>query len=159
MSFGRAFEEALDWIHNRYKASGRAIIFRTKVAGRWIGKDKFVAVKSLPDFMGILPPGGRFFAFDAKSTGNLNKWKLRSRAVHQYRDLCDFDRFGAIAFFLIEAREKEALFVLPVRSEPIVRDHRPFLIFDLYEEFQAVRIPIEPGRVPDYLSSILPLLD
>jgi recombination protein U len=157
--FGRAFEEALTWIHKEYKSDGRATIFHTKTAGKFVGKNRFIPLKSLPDYLGVIGPFGKVIAFDAKTTANLNKWKLDGRYTHQYERLLDLSKFGAISFFLVEAREINKLFALRVLENFEVQDQRPTLFFDLedtYTPAELITIETEYGKLPDYLSSLRP---
>jgi penicillin-binding protein-related factor A (putative recombinase) len=158
-NFGKSFEQALEIQHNLYRAAGIADIYHERTAGKFLPGGKFVPDpdKSRPDFTGVIAPGGRMIAFDAKSvSGKAKSWILKKEQEHQYHALLDLDRFGAISFFLVENRLRNELFLLRVRSSYQVFGRVPILYFKLpYAESELLRIPIEPGYLPDYLPEIL----
>ena len=154
--YGRALEDGLDWTHRQYESIGRAIVYHNKTVGKYVAPGVFVPEKSRPDYTGIIPPDGRMFAFDAKSTGNINRWKIRTNRIHQYEELLRLDRFGVITFFLIEAREIHKIFLLRIRHTKPIRDGRPYILFDHYQNFEVIVIPYKDGSPPKYIG---PLLD
>ncbi len=117
---GRFFEDYLQYLHNRYRAEGRAridfIAVPTKARNEH-GRVSWVPTrKGVVDFIGILP-GGRFVAFDAKSTHNTRGWRVktsrrspRKDARHQWEYLREVHDLGGLAFFLIFAETLDRVF-------------------------------------------------
>lgn len=120
LSAGKAFEDYLDFIHNWYNSHNRAFIEYTGTRSRAItdrdGQVRFVAAKSMPDYVGVIAPMGRAIVFDAKTTQNKYSWQLKKDKVHQRDTLSRWAARGAIAFFLIERRPQNKLYLL--RVEP-----------------------------------------
>jgi len=161
-NFGKALEEALEFRHNLYRADGLADIYHERTAGKFVSGGKFVPdpEKSRPDFTGVISPTGRMIAFDAKSFSgkppSSKSWILKKERLHQYEALLELDRFGAIAFFLVENRVRNELFLLRIRSAYQVFGEIPILYFRLpYAESELLKIPVESGDLPDYLPAIL----
>ena len=156
-NFGKALEEALEFQHNLYRADGLADIYHERTAGKFVGQGKFVPdpEKSRPDFTGVLSPGGRMIAFDAKSVGVGYGWALKPDRRHQLEALESLDRFGAIAFFLVESRIRNTIFLLRIRNGELGYE-LPRTVFDLpYAESELLKIPVESGDLPDYLPEII----
>lgn len=166
-NFGKALEEALEFRHNLYRAEGIADIYHERTAGKFVSGGKFVPdpEKSRPDFTGVISPAGRMIAFDAKTvsgktnrkvSGKAKSWILKRERLHQYEALLELDRFGAIAFFLVENRVRNELFLLRIRHAYQVFGEIPILYFGMpYAESELLKIPVEPGDLPDYLPAIL----
>lgn len=161
-NFGKALEEALEFRHNLYRAEGIADIYHERTAGKFVSGGKFVPdpEKSRPDFTGVISPAGRMIAFDAKSVSGKpprsKSWILKKERNHQYEALLELDRFGAIAFFLVENRVRNELFLLRIRHAYQVFGAVPVLYFKLpYAESELLRIPVKSGELPDYLPEIL----
>ena len=128
---GQTFEELLDWIHKGYLARGRAAIYHNKVAGKFIRQGQFIPDPALarPDYSGTLA-GGISVHFDAKTMADTCGWRLPKESLHQYEELLEQARMGAVAFFLVECRLSETVYLLRVHPEvPIGEDGRPGLIF------------------------------
>lgn len=155
---GKAFEDALQYQHNIYRGEGLAEIWHERTAGKFVSGGKFVPdpQKSRPDFMGILSPHGRAIAFDAKSvSGEKKQWKLKKERIHQFHDLREISRFGAITFFMIEDRARQILYLRRIRFDDPTWGI-PFIIFELpYAEAELLRFPIRKGYLPEYLSAVL----
>jgi penicillin-binding protein-related factor A (putative recombinase) len=133
---GRFFEEYLQYLHNRYRAEGRARIDFISVptqprkdAGRvtWVP-----AGKGIVDFVGLLA-GGRFVAFDAKSTRKTDAWRVktnrrspRNDTEHQWDYLRQVHELGGLAFYLIFAEQLDRVFlarmVFPVEEAQAFAD-------------------------------------
>lgn len=161
-NFGKALEEALEFQHNLYRADGLANIYHERTAGKFVGRGKFVPdpEKSRPDFTGVISPGGRMIAFDAKSVSGEKRskksWIIKRDRMHQYEALLDLDRFGAISFFLVENRIQKTLFLLRIRSSYQSFGEIPILYFALpYAESELLKIPVKSGDLPDYLPELL----
>ncbi len=118
---GRFFEEYLQYLHNRYRADGRARIDFIAVPTRARNDREHVSWvptrKGVVDFIGVLA-GGRFVAFDAKSTRNEGGWRVKTSsrspkndASHQWEYLRQVHELGGLAFFLIFAKTLDRVFV------------------------------------------------
>ena len=73
--------------------------------------------KGIVDFVGVLA-GGRFVAFDAKSTRNTQSWRVKTSrrspcndTTHQWEYLSEVHALGGLAFYLIYAEELDRVFV------------------------------------------------
>jgi hypothetical protein len=128
---GAVFEELLEWIHKGYLTRGRAAIYHNKIAGNFIGYGRFVPDPNLarPDFSGTLREG-RAVHFDAKTMQDAVGWRLPKESQHQYDRLLEQAKMGAVAFFLIECRSAETVYLLRVHPEvPVGEDGRPGILF------------------------------
>jgi penicillin-binding protein-related factor A (putative recombinase) len=128
---GRNFEDVLEWVHHEYLLKNRAAIYHNHVAGRFVAKGVFVPDpgKARPDYSGTLA-GGISVHFDAKTLGDMVGWRLSADRLHQYEMLLDQAKMGAIAFFLVECRPMQAVFLLRVHPSIPVVDDRPEIFFD-----------------------------
>jgi penicillin-binding protein-related factor A (putative recombinase) len=118
---GRFFEEYLRRLHARYRDQGRARIdFIPTPTRPHNGRDgaSWVPVhKGIVDFVGVLA-GGRFVAFDAKSTRNTRSWRVKTSrrlpcndTTHQWEYLSEVHVLGGLAFYLIYAERLDRVFV------------------------------------------------
>jgi recombination protein U len=121
---GRFFEEYLHHLHARYRDQGRARIdFIPTPTQPHNGRNgvSWVPVrKGIVDFVGVLA-GGRFVAFDAKSTRNTRSWRVKTSrcspcndTTHQWEYLYEVHALGGLAFYLIYAEELDRVFVAPM---------------------------------------------
>lgn len=151
---GRNFEELLEYQHGLYRNRGRAAIYHNKTAGRFVAQGVFVAYPggSRPDFSGTIAPGLSVH-FDAKtmSRGDVRGWRLTRDRIHQYEDLLDQARMGALAFFLVECRPMRAIFLLRVHPDIPVVDNRPECIFEEVPTLDCIR-QSHAGR-PGYMTT------
>lgn len=128
---GKEFEKILVAQHKAYREIGLASIGRYGVQTSFDKDGDMIALKSLPDFEGIVSGIGGQVIFDAKVESSA------SFALHKYRDVAGvsgskrrqlshmLDRadFGATCFFLIHWNERQlktktdpvATYVFPVR--------------------------------------------
>jgi hypothetical protein len=84
--------------------------------------------KARPDYSGTLA-GGISIHFDAKTMNDTVGWRLPKKNLHQYEDLLEQARMGAIAFFLVECRSAAAVYLLRVHPEIPVVNGRPEIMF------------------------------
>jgi recombination protein U len=118
---GRFFEDYLQHLHARYRQQGRARIDFIPTPTRphnSQGRVTWVPVrKGTVDFIGVLT-GGRFVAFDAKSTRNTRSWRIKisscspsNDTTHQWEYLAEVHALGGLAFYLIYAEVLDRVFV------------------------------------------------
>jgi penicillin-binding protein-related factor A (putative recombinase) len=69
------------------------------------------------DFVGVLS-GGRFVAFDAKSTRDVHGWSVKvsrrspaNDAAHQWEYLAEVHALGGLAFYLVYAEVPDRVFL------------------------------------------------
>jgi recombination protein U len=121
---GRFFEQYLHYLHARYRVEERARIDFIPTPTRPHndrGQVTWVPVrKGIVDYVGVLQ-GGRFVAFDAKSTRNTRSWRVkvsrrssRNDATHQWEYLAEVQALGGLAFYLIYAEALDRVFVAPL---------------------------------------------
>jgi recombination protein U len=121
---GRFFEQYLHHLHARYRVEERARIDFIPTPTRPHndqGRVMWAPVcKGIVDFVGVLA-GGRFVAFDAKSTKNTHSWRVkvsgrspRNDATHQWEYLAEVQALGGLAFYLIYAEVLDWVFVAPM---------------------------------------------
>jgi penicillin-binding protein-related factor A (putative recombinase) len=120
-SRGRFFEEYLQHLHARYRDQGRArIVFIPTPTRPHNGQDGVTwkpVHKGIVDFVGVLA-GGRFVAFDAKSTRNTLSWRVKTSrcspgndTTHQWEYMSEVHALGGLAFYLIYAESLDRVFV------------------------------------------------
>jgi len=118
---GRFFEQYLEHSHTRYRAEERARIDFIPTPTRPHndrGQVTWVPVrKGIVDFVGVLA-GGRFVAFDAKSTRNTRSWRVktsscspRNDTAHQWEYLAEVQALGGLAFYLVYTELLDRVFV------------------------------------------------
>jgi penicillin-binding protein-related factor A (putative recombinase) len=118
---GRFFEEYLQHLHARYRDQGRARIdfipTPTRPHNIRNGVSWVPVRKGIVDFVGVLA-GGRFVAFDAKSTRNTHSWRIKTSrcspcndTTHQWEYLSEVHALGRLAFYLIYAEVLDRMFV------------------------------------------------
>jgi recombination protein U len=118
---GRFFEEYLQHLHARYRDQGRARIdfipTPTRPHNGRNGVSWVPVRKGIVDFVGVLV-GGRFVAFDAKSTRNTRSWRVKTSrrspcndTSHQWEYLSEVHALGGLAFYLIYAETLDRVFV------------------------------------------------
>jgi penicillin-binding protein-related factor A (putative recombinase) len=118
---GRFFEEYLRGLHARYCEQGRARIdfipTPTRAHNGQNGVTWVPAHKGIVDFVGVLS-GGRFVAFDAKSTRDVRGWSVKvshrspaNDATHQWEYLAEVHALDGLAFYLVYAETLERVFV------------------------------------------------
>ena len=127
---GHFFEQYLEHLHAHYRVQGRARIDFIPTPTRPRndrGEVTWVPVrKGIVDFVGVLH-GGRFVAFDAKSTRNTRSWRVKvsrrspsNDTTHQWEYLAEVQALGGLAFYLIYAERLDRVFValmpFPVRE-------------------------------------------
>jgi penicillin-binding protein-related factor A (putative recombinase) len=121
---GRFFEQYLEQLHIRYREQGRARIdFIPTPTRPHNGRDGVTwkpVRKGIVDFVGALS-GGRFVAFDAKSTRDVHGWSVKvsrrspaNDAAHQWEYLADVHALGGLAFYLVYAETLDRVFVVPM---------------------------------------------
>jgi len=133
---GRFFEEYLQHLHTRYREQGRAridfISTPTRPRNGRNGVTWVPVQKGIVDFVGVLS-GGRFVAFDAKSTRNTRSWRVKTSrrspcndTTHQWEYLSEVYALGGLAFYLIYAEALDRVFValmpFPVGEAPRFSD-------------------------------------
>jgi penicillin-binding protein-related factor A (putative recombinase) len=151
-----------------YAANRRALIHKTNLAAkihvnRRDGSTKAVAMKSRPDFEGMVTTlGGRFISFDAKMTASLT-YRHSNERLHQLVDLWDVEEYGGIAFLLVfaEILHRDAMRQPDLRCfllwpQLSWRDARPYSIrLDKLGEKDGIEIPVGSGYgLPDWLSAV-----
>jgi penicillin-binding protein-related factor A (putative recombinase) len=108
----KEFEDICLYRMRQHEEKGEATMGRYGVQGTYMkdiqsGQMKWQPKKSLPDFEGILPPGGRQFIFDCKlcsqASFSLDDDHFKNR---QLRHMMIRARFGAICFLLIHFTER-----------------------------------------------------
>jgi penicillin-binding protein-related factor A (putative recombinase) len=118
---GRFFEEYLQHLHTRYRQQGRARIDFIPTPTRPHNSQGAVAWvpvrKGTVDFVGLLA-GGRFVAFDAKSTRNTRSWRVKTSrrsptndTTHQWEYLAEVQALGGLAFYLVYAEPLDRVFI------------------------------------------------
>ena len=118
---GRFFEQYLEHLHARYRVQGRARIDFIPTPTRPRNDRGQVtwapARKGIVDFVGALR-GGRFVAFDAKSTRNARSWRVKvsrrspaNDTTHQWEYLAEVQTLGGLAFYLVYAEPLDRVFV------------------------------------------------
>ena len=118
---GRFFEDYLQHLHAHYRQQGRARIDFIPTPTRPRGTGDAVtwvpAHKGTVDFVGVLA-GGRFVAFDAKSTRNTRSWRVKisrrspsNDTTHQWGYLADVQALGGLAFYLVYAETLDRVYV------------------------------------------------
>jgi recombination protein U len=118
---GRFFEEYLQHLHTRYREQGCARIdFIPTPTRPHNGRDGVTwkpVHKGIVDFVGVLA-GGRFVAFDAKSTHNTRSWRVKTShrspcndTTHQWEYLSEVYTLGGLAFYLVYAEALDRVFV------------------------------------------------
>lgn len=129
LSAGKSFEEFLNFLHDYYEKMGRVHIEYAGTRSRAVktkrGDLRFVAGYSLPDYVGTIAPSGRAIVFDAKTTKNKYTWSLHKDRVHQRDTLSKWSKMGAIAFFMVERRPVEKLYLLRVQPDKFDPVHPP----------------------------------
>jgi len=133
---GRFFEQYLEHLHARYRVEERARIDFIPTPTRphkSQGQVTWVPVrKGIVDFVGVLR-GGRFVAFDAKSTRNTRSWRVKvschspcNDTTHQWEYLAEVQALGGLAFYLIYAEALDRVFValmpFPVGEKQLFAD-------------------------------------
>jgi len=129
---GSNFETALDWRHSLYRGQRLAYVHRNGIKGRFVNKGVFVpdTEKSPPDYVAVIRDPHAVCFFDAKTTENKTRWTLPEKQRHQFHMMQDLAEFGAVCFFLIEARAIECFFLLRVNEDTQVNEKGlPFLVF------------------------------
>ncbi len=157
---GADFEKRIRKMHDRYETEGRGCFWPNEVRSRVIripgGRTKVIQAKSPPDFGGILP-GGKYVLFDAKSVPNVKKWTLPKDKSHQYDLMMRVSRFGALCFFLLEARKKDGLcYIILVNrfiADRFYPQNRPTARLDLPGQPHVLSFLPTNGRI-DWLSTI-----
>ncbi|TET54120.1 MAG: hypothetical protein E3J64_02425 [Anaerolineales bacterium] len=118
---GRFFERYLEHLHIRYWQEMRARIEfvptptrprRGRQGTTWVP-----VRKGIVDYVGVLA-GGRFVAFDAKSTKSETGWRVkvsrrspRNDTSHQWDYLNEVHALGGLAFYLIYAETLGRVFM------------------------------------------------
>jgi recombination protein U len=121
---GRFFEEYLQHLHTRYREQGRARIdfipTPTRPRNGRNGVTWVPVRKGIVDFVGVLA-GGRFVAFDAKSTRNTRSWRVKTSrrspcndTTHQWEYLSEVHALGGLAFYLIYAEKLDRVYIAPM---------------------------------------------
>jgi penicillin-binding protein-related factor A (putative recombinase) len=111
----------LQHLHTRYREQGRARIDFVPTPTRPRNDRSGVAwvpvKKGIVDFVGVLA-GGRFVAFDAKTTRNTRSWRIRTSrrspcndTTHQWEYLNEVHELGGLAFYLVYAQVLDRVFV------------------------------------------------
>jgi len=162
---GKSFEEFLNFIHSYYNNMGRAYIEYTGTRARAVrgrnGEVHFVAGSSMPDYVGVIAPAGKSIVFDAKTTQNKYTWSLDKDQIHQRDNLSRWAARGAIAFFMVERRPTEKLYLLRVQPDQFSPVHPPPKI--TWSNFRgwtnkpnAILLKVEADHIGsyDYLSVI-----
>lgn len=125
---GKSFETYLDFLHGEYRKRGLAHIEYTGTRSRAVktkgGMIKFISSPSMPDYVGVLA-GGRAIVFDAKTTQNKYTWSLHRDRIHQRDTLSRWSEFGAVAFFMVERRPANSLYLLRIPPDQFDPVHPP----------------------------------
>ena len=128
---GASLEALLTFTHNLYWNRYQIWIEHNGISGVWrsgrAGK-RFTPVsrEAAPDYYGCV--GGRFVAFDAKSTKNKTRWRLHADYGHQFERLQKIHVAGGVAFFFVECRHHKFSLLLRVTDEmdwPVVSFSEP----------------------------------
>lgn len=118
---GHSLEQLLNHTHNMYLAQGKAWVQHNGIAGTWHsggkGKPVFAPIsrEAAPDYYGCV--GGKFVAFDAKSTTNKKYWRLHKKDGHQFDRLRTISQHGGVAFFLVEFLEVHEVRMLRIAPD------------------------------------------
>jgi recombination protein U len=151
---GRFFEEYLQHLHTRYREQGRARIdlipTPTRPRNGRNGVTWAPVQKGIVDFVGILA-GGRFVAFDAKSTRNTRSWRVKASrrspgndTTHQWEYLSEVQALGGLAFYLIYAEMLDQVFVVLM----------PFLIGESQHFSDLIEVAKDENGWWDWLSTL-----
>ncbi len=151
---GRFFEEYLQRLHARYREEGHARIdFIPTPTRSHNGRNgvSWVPVrKGIVDFVGVLA-GGRFVAFDAKSTRNTCSWRVKTSrrspcndASHQWDYLSEVHALGGLAFYLIYAETLDRVFVAQM----------PFLVQERQEFANLIEVLKDENGWWDWLRAV-----
>jgi len=161
-AYGRNFELLMEEQHAIYRKRDRAVIYHNKVSGRFVAKGVFIPDPggSRPDYSGTIAPGFSVH-FDVKTMerADARGWRLTRDRIHQYVDLLDQARMGALAFFLVECRPMQAVFLLRVHPNIPVEDGRPEMTFEqvpttCYAESHSFCLSVGDDGKYDWLSAI-----
>lgn len=108
-------EKKANKINLVYRKEKRALIQKVPTPILYTRKG-LIAQRSTVDYTGILAPGGKGIAFDAKETKNKTSFPLSNIHEHQLAFLDIFESLGGIAFFLIHFKSvhKDKVFVTPL---------------------------------------------
>lgn len=161
---GRAFEEYIDFNNSLYLSNRLAVVTKLPTAMKIVGTqgNKHTAVfdkKSTVDYYGVY--AGRPILFDAKSVARTS-FPLNMVHAHQVDYLERVEEQGGIAFLLVELREADTTFYLPLGMlRKYLKDARqggrksiPIADFEVYA------YEVRRGRVPlDYLAVVDKLLE
>ncbi|OGQ97193.1 MAG: hypothetical protein A2284_00015 [Deltaproteobacteria bacterium RIFOXYA12_FULL_61_11] len=177
---GGRFQGLVDLINQGYEQTGRAVITRKAVPGRFLqrrgrrlspsaevlalngqiadGGELRLFVpesKAEPDYGGVLAPQGRAIFFDAKSTkrGRIDYDNLHPHQVAYLRRVA---AMGALAGFLVEFSRSEEVFFVPIQliAPETGGARRRSLGLDVLHEILE---PVRPGTglvVLDYLAAL-----
>lgn len=148
---GRRLETVLDFTHSLYYNTHDVWVSHNGVRGRFLpsgGKPKFIPDpdKSAPDYYGC--DNGKFLAFDAKSTKEEKKWSLDRRSFHQLERLIWIAKAGGIAWFAIESRPTDILWLVRVASKDNI--YSTFKV-DFVEGPNVLKAPLKPENYYDWL--------
>ena len=108
-------EKTANKINLKLRKEKRALIQKVPTPILYTRKG-LIAQRSTVDYTGILAPGGKGIAFDAKETKNKTSFPLSNIHEHQLAFLDIFESLGGIAFFLIHFKSvhKDEVFVTPL---------------------------------------------
>ncbi|MCK5558877.1 MAG: Holliday junction resolvase RecU, partial [Candidatus Hydrogenedentes bacterium] len=118
---GKTLEGLLDLVHDRYWLQHKILVTHYGTSGRYFfkdGKSRFAAFKKARqpvDYHGSIR--GRLVVFDAKGTKNKTRWRLDARYQHQVDRLVAWSRSGALAWFAVEQRVANRLWLLRVHPD------------------------------------------
>lgn len=123
---GDKFEQRLIKACEQYRERGMALIDKTPNNWQVIRRGKeivsaYAKGKSTVDFIGI--SHGRAIAFEAKTTQLTTRFNLDMVKEHQVQYLKQFREQGGIAFFLIEFRKHEEVYLVPITDFITYWDH------------------------------------
>jgi len=98
---GKGLEKAVNKCNRTYKLKKLALISKVPVPMQFTAT-KIIASQSTVDYTGVVGPGGKAIAFDAKETGSKTSFSLSNIHKHQFQFLEYWSFCGGEAFFLIQ---------------------------------------------------------
>ena len=102
---------AANW---KYRKKKKALILKVPVPILYTRKGLIAQTRTV-DYTGLVPPNGRFVAFDAKETQIKTSFPLKNIKQHQLMYLELVEELGGLAFFLIHFKKMhKRAFVTPI---------------------------------------------
>ena len=135
---GMDFENALNDMHQVYRAMGRGMVFKQYLPLRIVSHDSRgnlaqIIGRATVDFVGHVY--GVPIAFDAKDVKG-NTIPLSNLQPHQLQDMIDNVRCGGVAFVLVRFASRN-VYRIPVQAWVIAKDAADGYGCDEYDGFKA----------------------